>query len=229
MIPTPLPRTVTALANAALGVIVIAGLYWAQAVLMPVALAVFLTFLLAPVVATLQRWRLGRMPSVILTVVLTTLVLTAIGWAVTNQFTGLVKTLSQEGYSQHIRAKVLAVQRWAQGGVIDDLRNLIREVQKGAPDKAGTPPPAEPEPPPPPAIPEDRPVVPVAPESPVGLGRLPEVLAQAAEPLAQTALVVVLLIFMLLRREDLRNRLIRLIGHGRITVTTRAIDDAVGR
>ena len=58
------------------------------------------------------------------------------------------------------------------------------------------------------------------------ISRLPELLGRVAEPLAQAALVFVLVIFMLARREDLRNRLIRLIGHGRLTVTTKAVDDA---
>src|SRR6185369_10568091 len=49
------------------------------------------------------------------------------------------------------------------------------------------------------------------------------------EPLASAGLVIVLVIFMLLRREDLRDRLLRLAGYGRLAATTKAIDDAAKR
>ena len=66
----------------------------------------------------------------------------------------------------------------------------------------------------------------VAPITPSWMSNLPGSLGKVLEGLGQTALVVVLVVFMLLRREDLRNRVIRLIGHGRLTLTTMAIDDA---
>src|SRR5437763_14301154 len=101
-----------AMAGAALGVIVIAGLYWAQAIFIPVALAVFLTFLLAPVVNTLQHWWLGRTPAVIVTVLLATAVVFGIGWVVSYQVSGLVESLKQPKYADNIRDKLQAVQNW---------------------------------------------------------------------------------------------------------------------
>jgi energy-coupling factor transporter transmembrane protein EcfT len=64
-------------------VLIIASLYWAQAVLVPIALAIMLTFLLTPVASALERIGLGRLPSVILIVVLTFSLLGGIGWIVT--------------------------------------------------------------------------------------------------------------------------------------------------
>ena len=54
-------------------------------------------------------------------------------------------------------------------------------------------------------------------------------LAPVLGPLGTAALVLLLLVFMLLQREDLRNRMIRLIGQGRMTTTARAMDDAGAR
>ena len=67
------------------------------------------------------------------------------------------------------------------------------------------------------------------PESPAWLTRLPGFVSPFVEPLGVAALTTVLVVFMLLHREDLRNRLIRLVGHGRLTVTTKAVDEAGDR
>ena len=64
------------------------------------------------------------------------------------------------------------------------------------------------------------------PESPTWLARLPALLSSLLETLGGLALALVLVVFMLLKREDLRNRLIRLVSHGQITVMTKALDDA---
>src|SRR5678815_2108280 len=74
-------------------VLIIASLYWAQAFLIPVALSILLTFLLSPVAGALERIALGRLPSVILIVVLTFSLLGGIGWIVTLQFGGLANEL----------------------------------------------------------------------------------------------------------------------------------------
>jgi predicted PurR-regulated permease PerM len=63
--------------------LVVAALYWLQAVLIPLALAVLLTFLLSPVVSTLQRRGLGRVPSVLVTALLALSILGGIGWTLT--------------------------------------------------------------------------------------------------------------------------------------------------
>ena len=75
-------------------------------------------------------------------------------------------------------------------------------------------------------VPEKPPAVVVQPDSPAWLSRLPALLRPLVETLGGLALALVLVVFMLLKREDLRNRLIRLVGHGRMTVTTKAVDDA---
>jgi predicted PurR-regulated permease PerM len=63
--------TLTFLISLATFVLIIGSLYWAQAVLIPVALAILLTFLLSPVAGALEWIALRRLPSVIVVVVLT--------------------------------------------------------------------------------------------------------------------------------------------------------------
>src|SRR3954470_18927125 len=83
--------------------IVVAALYLAQEVLIPLALAVLLTFLLAPLVARLERWRLHRVPAVLLVVVTALVLVGLLGWVVERQFVGTAEQLP--AYAGQIRAK----------------------------------------------------------------------------------------------------------------------------
>jgi len=189
-------------------VLVIAVLYWAQAIFVPIALAVLLTFLLTPVVVPLQR-RIGRVAAVLLVVVATFTVLGLLGWATTRQLGLVIQELP--AYRQNIRQKILDVRHAGDGSVgavqeaIEDIRKEIEPVT--------------------PAAPPAQPVV-VQDEKVSGLWRFPAALGPVLQPLATAGLVVVLVIFMLLERQDLRDRLIRLLGHGHLTGTTRAFDEA---
>ena len=62
-----------------IAVLIVAALYWLQAVLIPMAMAILLTFLLSPLVGILQRRRLGRVPAVLVTVFLAFSILGGIG------------------------------------------------------------------------------------------------------------------------------------------------------
>src|SRR5438105_10417124 len=97
-------RLMSTFAGAALGVLIVTVLYFASAIFIPLALAVFLTFLLAPVVDRLERW-VGRAVAVSLTVLLAGGLLVGVGWIVSRQVSGLVQTLNQPGYTQNISAK----------------------------------------------------------------------------------------------------------------------------
>ena len=74
-------------------VLVTACLYWARTVLIPLALAILLAFVLTPAVAALQRRGLGRLPAVLLVVILALMLLSAIGYIVTRQINTLVANL----------------------------------------------------------------------------------------------------------------------------------------
>ena len=84
-------------------VMIIALLYWAQAVLIPVALAMLLTFLLSPVSGFLERIAFGRLPAVILVVVFAFSLLGGIGWIVAFEFGSLANELPK--YTVNIRQK----------------------------------------------------------------------------------------------------------------------------
>jgi predicted PurR-regulated permease PerM len=194
-------------------VLIIACLYWAQAVLIPIALAIMLTFLLSPVAGALERIGLGRLPSVIIIVVLTFSLLATIGCVVTIEFTSLGNELPK--YTGNIRQKISDVRGAGKGGALENVQKAIDEV-KDEIQKKEEPVRVQGKP---------REVVVKAEESST-FWPIPLAVGLMVERFAGAGLVIVLVIFMLIQREDLRNRLIRLVGYGRLTFTTRALEEA---
>jgi predicted PurR-regulated permease PerM len=205
------PSALTVLTGTVVAVVAVGCLYWAQSIFIPVALAVFLTFLLSPLVTFLQRQRLGRVPAVGLAMLVAVLVLGGVVWLVTAQLSSLASQLPN--YHKNIQAKLAVVQEhWERIN-----RKINRVLSPHASDTEGEGGQlAAPQPP----------AVVVQPEAPAWLSRLPVVLGPVAHGLGGAGLALVLTAFMLLKREDLRNRLIRLAGQGQLTVATRALDEA---
>jgi predicted PurR-regulated permease PerM len=223
-------RALIILTGTVVGVVVVSCLYWAQTVLVPVALAIFLSFLLAPLVTILQRRGLGRMPSVVLVVLLAGMVLGGIVWLVTAEIRRLAADLPT--YSENIKEKVRSLRVTGPGSLPDRLDKMIQDItgewksQPVSPEGAASADqPTRPEG----AKPAKPTPVVVQQESPGWLSRLPAFLGHVAESLGGLALALVLVVFMLLKREELRNRLIRLVGQGRLTVMTKAVDDGAQR
>ncbi len=221
-------RASVVLTTTVVGVVVVVCLYWAQTILIPVAMAVFLAFLLSPLVSGLQRRGLRRVPAVILVVVLAALMLGGVGWVVTHQVLGLVESLPT--YTDNLKGKITELREMTEGSgrlgtMIQDLTTAWTLALAGK--EVALPEGAAPSVPAPsvPALPGLPVPLPVQPESHAWVGLLPGALGSVAEPLARVALALVLALFMLLKREDLRNRLLRLAGHGRLTATTKAIDE----
>ena len=186
-------------------------LYMARAVLMPMALAVLFTFLLAPIVGFLERHRLGRVLPVLVVVVLMFAVLGGITWALARQFVSLSEEIPR--YRENLKQKIADVRGAGTGGALEQVQSAAKDVTEEL--KKETPP----------ATPGESLAVPmpvVVRSEPTGLWQLPSLL----EWLGSAGVVFVLVIFMLLERQELRNRLIRLIGYGRLTTTTRAMDEA---
>jgi predicted PurR-regulated permease PerM len=210
---------------------IIAALYFARNVLIPVALAALLTFLLAPLVSGLQR-SLGRIGAVLLVVSLILAAAGAGGYLLTSQLVDLAAKLPD--YQKNIQTKLRSL-RVPTGGRFTEFTKAVEEIKRelpGASTNDITPPVALPNND---VFLQGRPsehgaLVPVIEKSetnPFHLIRL--VLSPLLGPLGTAALVLLLVIFMLLKREDLRSRLIRLIGQGHISATTRAMDDAGSR
>jgi predicted PurR-regulated permease PerM len=186
--------------------LVVALLYWARPVLIPIALATLLTFLLSPVVGALQRLGLGRVVAVVLVVVMAFSLLAAVGWIVSLQVKALAEELPQ--YRDNIRQKIADVRWVGKDSFLDRLYGLFREVQREATGERSEPV-----------------AVALAPDQPALLRQV----AAVVDPLVMGGLVLALVIFMLVRLSELRSRAIRLLGYGRLPVTTRAIDEAASR
>ena len=194
------------------GALVVACLYWGQAVLIPLALAGLLAFLLSPVVNAIDRWGAGRATSVLVVVLLAFCLTGGVGWVLLRQLVSLADELPQ--YSANIRQRVVDLRVLSKGGSVEKVQRTLTEVvgemQKTEPNAKAK---------------ADKPIAVIV-EPPTSLlAHLPGLI----DVLAATGVVTVLVIFMLLEREDLRDRLIRLVGYRRVTVTTRALDEATAR
>ncbi|MGQ9367277.1 AI-2E family transporter [Azospirillum sp. ST 5-10] len=203
---------------------VVAILYLGRDLLVPFALAVLLSFVLSPIVSRLERWRIPRIPAVVMVVVLVFALVTAFGSVVGSQIADLAENLPT--YERNIRAKIQALgdQAGAGGGMLGQASEMVRglreELDRVA-DQAEAPAPG----PDGRASPEPVPVR-VAPPDAEPLEVLQRVLGPVLAPLAMVGMVLVFTIFMLLQREDLRDRLIRLVGSGDLSRTTAAMSDA---
>lgn len=189
-------------------VLVAAVLYWAQPLLVPIALAMLITFVLTPPVTWLQRW-IGRVPAVLATVVVLGLALSAMGYLTARQMSDLAGELPR--YRTNIRQKIADVRNAGRGGSVERIQETVKEIQK---ELEAVEPTAKSKAPPLVVRPEPAPWA------------WPSWLAPFLGPASTAGLVVVLVIFMLLEREELRGRLIGLIGHGNLAVTTKAFDEA---
>lgn len=205
------------------GALIVGILYFASEVLIPIALALLLTFLLAPAVIRLRRWGLARVPAVIVTAVLAFSVIGAIGYVVAGQLMQLATDLPS--YQQNISKKLRAFQPPG-GGLVERTSRVLEELETEiAATGAETPQTGR-------ArqrrANEPMPVV-VQPPRASALDTIAAVVGPLINPLATAGVVVVLVIFMLIQREDLRDRFIGLLGTRRLNVTTQALDDAGSR
>jgi predicted PurR-regulated permease PerM len=190
-------------------VLVIVVLYWAQAVLVPIALAILFTFVLTPPVTWLERW-IGRVAAVLAVVTLVFMALGLAGWGLARQMDHLAEDLPR--YRVNILAKIADVRGAGKGGAVERLQETIEDIKADlgtseAPRGAAS-----------------RPVV-VTSELVTGFSAFTW-LGPVVGPLGTAGLVFVMVIFMLLERRDLRDRLIALFGHGQLSITTKAFDEA---
>src|SRR5262249_21470868 len=181
-------------------------------VLIPVGLSILLTFLLSPIVDGLQKLRLPRIPAVIVVVLLAVALLASFGWMTVRQFVSFANDLPQ--YRTNINQKIADLKRLGKGGPIGKVQRTVDEVKKQIDKEEGSK--ENPKPASPPAPPSSP--------SPISLGA-----AIAIELLGSAGLVVILNIFMLIDRVELRNRLIRLCGFGRMNITTKALEEVARR
>jgi predicted PurR-regulated permease PerM len=190
-------------------VLVVVVLYGAQTVLVPIALATLLTFVLTPPVTWLQRW-IGRIPAVLVMVTLVFTVLGLAGWGLAHQMDHLAEDLPR--YRVNILSKIADVRGAGKGGSVEKLQETIEEIKTDL-GRSDTP-----------AGTVSRPVV-ITSELVSGFSGFTW-LGPIVGPLGTAGFVFAMVIFMLLERRDLRDRLIGLIGQGQLATTTRAFDEA---
>lgn len=194
-------------------VLLIASLYWAQEILIPVALAILLAFLLSPLVTLLERRGLPQAPAIIMVVLLAFSVLGSIGWATTLQVGHLINELPR--YQSNIQHKIADLEGVGQLEWFRRLQQTLGASIGGAHQESH--------------VPADQqapvPVV-VQPTASVALQNLPTIVGTLLKPVAAASLVVVLVIFMLAGRRELRNRLIHIIGYSSLSITTKALEEA---
>ena len=221
----------SAVASAILVALLIAALYFGRDIFVPIALAILLSFVLAPLVGLLQRARIPRAFAVVSVVLLAFMIIFGLGTLIANQLSQLAGNLPV--YQSTMREKIKSVRGvTASSGTLERAADMLQELSKeldkpkddqsvrgsaarlGSPNIAGqiTPVPVE-----------------VRQPDPGALENLRSLIAPLLSPLATTGIIIIFVIFILIQREDLRNRLIRLAGSHDLQRTTAALDDAATR
>jgi predicted PurR-regulated permease PerM len=192
-------------------VLVVAILWAAKTILLPLALGIILAFALTPVVRMFDRSRLPRVAGVALTMLLAIGIVGGIGYVVFGQFADLSTELTR--YTSSMRHKVAEL-RPGNDAMIRQLTRTVDRVTEQLDDNVAD-------------LRRAQPVRVIEPRSSVE--RLRESAGTVFEPIASAIIVIALVAFMLGQREDLRDRFIRLIGSDSVSLTTRLMDEAAYR
>jgi len=219
---------------AILAFLIVVTLYFGQAVLVPLALAVILSFVLAPAVRLLRRAGLPNTQAVLLVVVVAFAIIFGIGALITQQVSSLIQEIPRYQVTLIDKAKML--KRVTSGsGAIERASETLKDIQKelAKPDNRPAPP-----------MPvtltplgggtlgrSDAAPLPVEVRSPqaTALDQLQRIIGIVLAPLATMGLVILFVLFLLMRREDVRDRAIRLLGSNDLEKSTVAMDDAGDR
>jgi predicted PurR-regulated permease PerM len=215
-----------AFSNVLVGAIIVATLYFAREILVPIALGVLLSFVLSPLVRALQRVHLPRSIAVLGAVSVATAIALSLATMVMVEVSQLANDLPRYQSTlgeklHHLRDRIGSV------GVLKNATNLLKDLDKelkssersNLEGKASL---------------SDGPRrVPIPVEvhqpDPGASEALVAMLQPLAAPFTTTGIVFIFLVFFLFQREDLRNRFIRLLGTEDLERTTAALDDAARR
>ncbi len=213
------------LTTLAVAIVVIVALYLGKEVFIPLVLAVLLSFVLGPVVNLLRRIRVPRIPAILVTVVFALAVLLGVGGVIGLQLADLAGQLPQ--YQHTVEAKIEKLQTGVLGHASALIHKATVAVNQNTAAPGGTAAPAAKEDP---GAPKEKPLLVRLPqEETSSLVIAQKVLEPILSPLTTLGIVLVVVIFLLLQREDLRDRMIRLFGSSDLHRTTLAMDDAAGR
>ena len=210
--------------------VTIAMLYLAREILIPLAFALILTFVLSPVVAFVQKSRIGRVPSVAVTVLVTIAAAACVAWIIAIQLVDMAQELPRYRQNIHVKMEALRIPtKGPLGLAASSLNDIVRELSSLG-TRSEEPGSAEQN--------RRRRTVAGAPALPMPVQIVPQPadgwdyvrdLAPVLRALGVTGLVLIFTVFMLIKRFDLRQRLFRLVGLGQINMMTQALDDAAQR
>jgi predicted PurR-regulated permease PerM len=187
---------------------IIGFMYMAAEVLKPLALAILLSFALAPLCIFLERRGLPRFVSVLLTLVLTLGVIGGVGYKVGQQLDSLASGLSN--YKSNIHKKLERFQV-GEGGTVEKVKKFVGDVSETL-DPRG--------------VQDDKVLdVRVVNQGPSVFKQIAQTIGPYLESIGVLAFVMILVLFILNNREDLADRLIRLFGRGKISLTTKTMEE----
>jgi predicted PurR-regulated permease PerM/acyl-coenzyme A thioesterase PaaI-like protein len=227
LLTTPSEGRTAALQGLLIGAIVIAALYFGREVLLPLALAILLSFVLTPPLLLLRKVKVPRIAAVGLVVITAFGIIFALGWLMSREATQLAAdlpnyqaTLSKKVESFRQSTSESGVLKKA-GEVLSDLQQQLNAPADGVPAPAvGTAA----------KKPDDKPMpVEITTPEPTGWALYQTIFSTLLPPLATAGIVLLLVIFILLQREDLRDRLIRLFGGADLQRATSTMSDAATR
>ena len=202
----------------------VAALYFGREVLLPMALAVLLSFVLAPPVRLLQRLYFPRFAAVTIVVLLAIGVISGLATLMFAQVSQLAGDLPR--YQANLGEKIQTLRGAATAsGTLEQASQVLRNLQKelDRPKNANPASPAAPDA----SVLPDKPIpVEVRQPDPGALQTLATLIAPLIHPLATTGIIIIFVVFILLQQQDLRNRLIRIAGSHDLQRTTLAMDDA---
>jgi predicted PurR-regulated permease PerM len=209
--------------------LVIFGLYWARDVIIPIVFAMLLALLLLPIVGRVERLGLGRTLAVLLVSAWVSAGIVVVGWVAAVQVMGVLEKLP--AYEQTIRGKVSKLE----DAVNQRSDRLTRMFRHTGPDETAGPLPVlrTRDPDAPDTVSIDPPGAPPTPVRVVDAGEAPLTMARRVaipilRPLVMAGLAAVLAVFLLLRWEDLNDRVVRLISRNRLVITANALSELSG-
>ena len=205
--------------------ILIAALYFGRDIFVPLAMAVLLSFMLAPVVAWLERLHVPRVPAVVAAVAMTFVVISGLGILIAGQLVQLAQEVP--GYQSNLQQKIKAI-KFIGGpdGLIGRTSEMLQELgdevsRRAEPGPAVTLPPVAGG-----AETTKTMSVQIEERPSTSLEIVQLVIGPLVQPLATAGIIIVFVIFVLLQRRDIRDRFIRLAGARDLMRTTQALEDA---
>jgi predicted PurR-regulated permease PerM len=228
LLTTPSDARTATLQGLLIGAIVITALYLGREVLLPLALAILLSFVLTPPLLLLRKIKVPRVLAVGIVVATAFGIIFALGWMMSREATDLAADLPS--YRNTLSEKIQSFrQRTSESNVLKKAGDVISGLQQELNAPADGAPPA-------PTVgtsaekPDDKPIpVQITEPEPTGLALYQMIFSTLLPPLATAGIVLLFVIFILLQREDLRDRLIRLFGGSDLQRATSTMTDAATR